>query len=239
MFNHLPSVFLNNGTFALIGSGKTTLLNAISGRLPLESGTIHLNGELLNKKLRRKICYVLQHDVFFPDLTLKQTLVVRVVLSDFYLFFWGYVNELNRWQMLIDLQYTALLRLPEAMSYNDKMQHVNHIIEILDLQRCQDTSKSRFCPYLSVSHPWPKVHGRVVNPFALLLGSHWRRVEKRSVWRRKETCQHCVWAADKSSASSTGRKCRLNWTLLTRLYQPINRTRFILESTGAYFRIGL
>jgi energy-coupling factor transporter ATP-binding protein EcfA2 len=27
--------------------------------------------------------------------------------------------------------------------------------------------------------------------------------------------------------------------LLTHLYQPINRTRFILESTGAYFRIGL
>lgn len=70
--------------FSFAGSGKTTLLNAISGRLPLDSGTIHLNGELLNKKLRRKICYVLQHDVFFPDLTLKQTLVVSVFARFFF-----------------------------------------------------------------------------------------------------------------------------------------------------------
>lgn len=51
---------------------------------------------------------------------------------------------ISRWQVFVSLQYTALLRLPESMSYNDKMQHVNHIIEILDLQRCQDTSKSCF-----------------------------------------------------------------------------------------------
>lgn len=174
----------SNDTFGLIGSGKTTLLNAISGRLPLESGTIHLNGELLNKKLRRKICYVLQHDVFFPDLTLKQTLVVRFFYLISILFsretlYVDAFESISRWQVLIELQYTALLRLPEKMSYNDKMQHVNHIIEILDLQRCQDTSKSRFCLYLSVSHPWPKVHGRVVNPCFVTwqsLGTGWEEV---------------------------------------------------------------
>ena len=59
------------------GCGKTSLLNSLSGRLRLESGSIRLNGEILCKRLRRsKIGYVLQHDVFFADLTLKQTLVV-------------------------------------------------------------------------------------------------------------------------------------------------------------------
>lgn len=90
-------------------SGKTTLLSALSGRLK-STGRILLNGTQLNKSLRRQICYVLQNDVFFSNLTLRQTLV-----------------------------YAAMLRLPESMSHEHKMRQVDQVIEALDLKFCQNT----------------------------------------------------------------------------------------------------
>ncbi|XP_043486279.1 ABC transporter G family member 14 isoform X1 [Polistes fuscatus] len=92
------------------GCGKTTFLNCLSGRVSLDGGEIWLNRERLTKRWRRRICYVQQQDVFFPDLTLRQT-----------------------------LEYQARLRLPDTLTHSQKMQCVDHIIEVLDLAACQDT----------------------------------------------------------------------------------------------------
>lgn len=92
------------------GSGKTTLLDCLSGQRRIDGGSIYLNREPLSKKWRRKICYVLQEEVFFTGLTLRETVM-----------------------------YTALLRLPEKMSKKEKIKLVDRILETLELSFCQQT----------------------------------------------------------------------------------------------------
>ncbi len=58
------------------GAGKTTLLNTLMGRVQNYSGTITINQEPITKQHRRKMGYALQEDIFFPNLTLRQTLEV-------------------------------------------------------------------------------------------------------------------------------------------------------------------
>lgn len=92
------------------GCGKTTLLDCLSGQRRIESGSIRLNRERMSKKWRRRICYVLQQDIFFAGLTLRET-----------------------------LEYTAMLRLPEKLPRSEKMRCVDHILDVLDLTPCQHT----------------------------------------------------------------------------------------------------
>ncbi|XP_024964009.1 ABC transporter G family member 22-like [Cynara cardunculus var. scolymus] len=92
------------------GGGKTTLLNLLSGRLKNRSGSITYNDHPYHKSLRPRIGYVLQDDVVFPHLTIKETLT-----------------------------YTALLRLPSTLKREVKMDRAINIIAELGLERCQDT----------------------------------------------------------------------------------------------------
>ncbi|CAF1286411.1 unnamed protein product [Rotaria sordida] len=93
------------------GCGKTTLLNTLAGRaLNGVSGDIWFNNQRYDKSMKRKLAYVLQQDIFFERLTVKQ-----------------------------QLTYTALLRLPNNLSRQDKLAQVEQIIEQLRIQKCADT----------------------------------------------------------------------------------------------------
>lgn len=92
------------------GSGKTTLLNILGGRVPSTSGRATIGNQPLTKNTRRKISYVLQEDIFFPNLTLKQTLM-----------------------------YSAELRLPETWPRKMKEEIVQEIVEELEMKDCMKT----------------------------------------------------------------------------------------------------
>ena len=93
------------------GSGKTTLLNTLAGRtLDGVTGDIWINNQRYEKSTKRRLAYVLQQDIFFENLTVKQ-----------------------------QLTYTALLRLPNNLTRKDKLAQVNEIIDQLRLQTCANT----------------------------------------------------------------------------------------------------
>jgi ABC-type multidrug transport system ATPase subunit len=93
------------------GCGKTTLLNTLAGRaLSGVTGNIWFNNQKYDKSMKRKLAYVLQQDLFFEKLTVKQ-----------------------------QLTYTALLRLPNHLSKQDKLAQVEQIIDQLRIRKCANT----------------------------------------------------------------------------------------------------
>ncbi|CAF1221195.1 unnamed protein product [Didymodactylos carnosus] len=93
------------------GSGKTTLLNTLAGRaLTGVSGDVYYNGIRYKKSMKRKLAYVLQQDLFFESLTVRE-----------------------------QLTYTALLRLPNHLTRAQKKDQVEKVIEQLRIQKCANT----------------------------------------------------------------------------------------------------
>ncbi|GMJ12005.1 Arabidopsis thaliana ATP-binding cassette G22, ATP-binding cassette G22 [Hibiscus trionum] len=94
------------------GSGKTTLLNLLGGRLIQSTvgGSITYNDHPYSKFLKSRIGFVTQDDVLFPHLTVKETLT-----------------------------YAARLRLPPALTKQQKEKRAIDVIYELGLERCQDT----------------------------------------------------------------------------------------------------
>lgn len=93
------------------GSGKTTLLNILGGRGRANmKGDVYINGKAFNKSMRKQIAYVLQEDIFYTQLTVRQQLSI-----------------------------TSHLRLPESLSREEKAAAVDHVIKTLRISKCQDT----------------------------------------------------------------------------------------------------
>ena len=86
------------------GSGKTSILDVLSGRSSYDGGMINLDGENVTdkvmKKLKKKVAYVKQNDLFFGHLTVRD-----------------------------QLTYTALLRLPSSLPKARKVAEVDRIIK--------------------------------------------------------------------------------------------------------------
>ncbi|WJX60438.1 ABC transporter G member 26 [Trifolium repens] len=93
------------------GSGKTTLLRVIGGRLTDNvKGNITYNDVPYSPALKRRIGFVPQEDVLFPQLTVEETLI-----------------------------FSAFLRLPTNMSKQQKYARVENTVKDLGLERCRHT----------------------------------------------------------------------------------------------------
>ncbi|CAI8604934.1 unnamed protein product [Vicia faba] len=97
------------------GSGKTTLLNVLAGQLAA-SPRLHLSGLLVfngkpSSRNSYKFAYVRQEDLFFSQLTVRETL-----------------------SLAIELQ------LPNISSVEERDEHVNNLLFKLGLVSCADTN---------------------------------------------------------------------------------------------------
>ncbi|KAL9648047.1 hypothetical protein ABK040_012101 [Willaertia magna] len=92
------------------GAGKTSLLNILAQRVKETSGEITVNGTKITNSFRSLSAFVQQDDVLMGNLTVRET-----------------------------LRYAALLRLPKNITWKEKMERVEGIMDELGLTKSANT----------------------------------------------------------------------------------------------------
>ena len=116
ILNNLTGYFCHGRLTAIMGpsgAGKTSLMEIISGQSKsgIVTGNLFLNGNLSDiNAIKKRAGFVFQDDVILNTMTVKEALYM-----------------------------SALLRLPENISNEEKMNRVNEMISILHLENCKDT----------------------------------------------------------------------------------------------------
>ncbi|KAI3993454.1 hypothetical protein MKX01_002467 [Papaver californicum] len=116
LLNDISGAAREGEIFAVLGasgSGKSTLIDALAGRIEKRSlkGSLMLNDEALNTQLLKLLsAYVMQDDLFFPMLTVEETLM-----------------------------FSAEFRLPCLLPKSKKKARVQALIEQLGLQNASKT----------------------------------------------------------------------------------------------------
>ncbi|CAK4652217.1 hypothetical protein LEN26_004983 [Aphanomyces euteiches] len=92
------------------GAGKSSTLDVIAGRNKDFSGSVTVNGQRWTKAMNRYASYVMQDDVFYPTLTVKE-----------------------------HLMYQAELRMGKTFNAVEREARVDYVIDELGLAKCRDS----------------------------------------------------------------------------------------------------
>ncbi|KAF0705805.1 hypothetical protein AaE_014373 [Aphanomyces astaci] len=92
------------------GAGKSSMLDVIAGRNKDFTGSVTVNGHKWNKAMNRYASYVMQDDVFYATLTVKE-----------------------------HLMFQAELRMGKAFNPEEREARVDYVIDELGLTKCRDS----------------------------------------------------------------------------------------------------
>ncbi|KAM0548418.1 hypothetical protein ACHAPJ_009904 [Fusarium lateritium] len=102
---------LSTALMGVSGAGKTTLLDVLATRVTMGvvSGNTHIDGKSTDASFQHRVGYVQQQDLHLNTMTVREA-----------------------------LEFSALLRQSAEISRKDKLNYVEHVIDMLDMQEFSD-----------------------------------------------------------------------------------------------------